>query len=207
NERIIKYKSKMFTLTYDTKLYTPLEVVERHKKDFKKLVRKIREVNSNFEYAYFIEVTKKMYLHFHVYTDTFISQKWLSDTWREITGSYIVEIHSIRTEKQKYYAVGYMNVSQKFTFEQLEFVFHNVSRLFGSSRGFFEKEKQFNNGLPFYERVAFVFLDNKDYREYMDATNPKKTYKWKEKEFDFLLANALAQKQLTIKRNVLIIHF
>lgn len=58
-----------------------------------KLVRLIRKKYGKFEYARCTQVGKNGGFHFHVpYTGEYIPQQWLSQAWRSLTGSYIVEI-------------------------------------------------------------------------------------------------------------------
>lgn len=134
-------RCRMITLTYSTKLYTPEQVANRHKADFKKFVRLMRKEFIDFEYAYFVEVTKQNYCHFHVYVEDFYPRQIIERIWKEITGSYMIRVKEIKDEKQADYCSNYHSIARKFNQEQLRFAFKNISRFFGQSRNFFEKKE------------------------------------------------------------------
>jgi len=70
------------------------------KKAFAKLVQKIRYKTGNFEYLLVFELTKKGTPHIHMLSrGGFIPQAWLSDQWKKLTGSFIVDIRRIRRKK------------------------------------------------------------------------------------------------------------
>lgn len=139
-KKFLESRCRMITLTYSTKFYTPEEVAKRHKADFKKFVRNIRKYYPDFQYAYFVEVTLNLYCHFHVYTDIFIPRNLIEKVWKEITGSYMIRIKEIKDQKQVEYCSNYHSVARKFKPYQLEFAFKHISRFFGQSRNFFDKE-------------------------------------------------------------------
>ena len=184
---LVVNKSKMFTLTYSTEKYTPKQCVKRHKADFKKFVREIRKTYKNFEYCYFIEVTKKMMIHFHVYTHNFIDVNDLRQAWSHVTGNYIVKIKTIRDETQKFYAAGYQSVIKKFNHEQLEFLFHNVSRLFGCSRNWWKISGITNTREQKFNRISLVFVLPEEMIAYLNRENQIKTEFWQDKELELIL--------------------
>lgn len=147
------YRTNMLTLTYSTRLYGPGEVASRHKKDFKKFVRLMREAYPKFEYCYFIEVTKKLYVHFHVYVDKFFPIETIKSIWQKVTGSFIVDIREIKTEKQKYYCSNYHSIAKKFNLEQLKFAFAHISRFFGQSRHFFDPQTKIESAYSYLGRI------------------------------------------------------
>jgi hypothetical protein len=75
-----------------------------------KLVQKIRRRGTDFEYLRVLEVTKKGWPHWHfVARAGFIPQKWLSETWDELTGAKIVDIRRIKETSEVYwYVVKYL---------------------------------------------------------------------------------------------------
>jgi len=180
-------QSKMFTLTYSTKKFSTDRCVKRHKSDFKKFVREIRKTYKNFQYCYFIEVTKKMMIHFHVYTHQFVDVNHLREAWAKVTGNYIVKIKTIQDETQKYYAAGYQSVIKKFSHEQLEFLFHNVSRLFGCSRGWWKESGIVDTRKQIYNRISLVFILPEELVAYLYRENQIKTEFWKDKEMELIL--------------------
>jgi len=131
--------TRMITLTYSTKLYTPEQVARRHKKDIKEFIRRMRLINKNFQYTYFVEVTKRLYVHFHLYTNQFILHQDIKEIWQQVTGSYIVYVNLIKSEQQKMYTANYNSILQKFSQYQLEFAWKHISRFWSSSRHFFPK--------------------------------------------------------------------
>lgn len=161
-------RTKMLTLTYWTKLYTPEQVAKRHKADLKRFVRLVREKYPDFQYAYFIELTENLYVHFHMYIDLWIPVTWLKDRWEEVTGSYIVWINYMESEKQKYYCANYHSIARKFNQEQLKFAFKHVSRFFGQSRCFFEKQEKAESNFNYLGRLISVGVD---FREYYNLTD------------------------------------
>lgn len=152
-EKFTNEKCRMITLTYDTKLYTPEQVARRHKADFKKFVRLIRKDYPDFEYAYFVEVTQKLYVHFHIYTNIFVKYADIKKNWLKTTGSYIVEVHLIKGTKRIDYTSAYHQVQTKYAYYQLQFAWKNIDRFFGQSRNFFKKEEDKEK---IFEYLGFV---------------------------------------------------
>lgn len=167
-----KYRTNMLTLTYSTSLYSALDVATRHKADFKRFVRLMRQIYPKFEYCYFIEITKRFYVHFHVYVDQFYPIETIRETWERITGSYIVDIREIKTEKQKYYCSNYHSVAKKFNFEQLKFAFAHISRFFGQSRHFFDRAEKVESCFNYLGRLMTSGID---FREYFGILNRNET--------------------------------
>ena len=167
-----KYRCNMLTLTYSTKLYSPVQVAIRHKADFKKFVRLMREIYHRFEYCYFIEVTKKLYVHFHVYVDQFFNVETIKKVWQKVTGSYIVDIREIKTEKQKFYCSNYHSIAKKFNFEQLKFAFAHISRFFGQSRHFFDRAEKVESCFNYLGRLTSSGID---WREFFGIMNRNET--------------------------------
>lgn len=63
------------------------------------LVRRIRKFGPRFVFEYFSvwESTRAGWPHLHILARTdFISQSWLSDTWKALTGAPIVDIRRVR---------------------------------------------------------------------------------------------------------------
>jgi hypothetical protein len=80
-------------------------------------------------YVKVVELTKKGTPHFHVAIDTaFISQRWLSLQWLELTGSPVVDIRLIRSES------GLAHYLAKYLTKRSETV--SKRRKFSASRGF-----------------------------------------------------------------------
>lgn len=162
------HKVRMLTLTYDTKLYSPVDVAKFHKIHIKKFVRKMREIYGQFEYAYFIELTDKLYIHYHIYIDRFYPVEKMQQIWKDITGSIIVHVKEIKTEKQKYYCANYHSIMKKFPFQKLDFAFRNVSRFFGQSRHFFETKDIVE---PTFGFIGRLFDAGFDWREKLGIIN------------------------------------
>lgn len=178
----------MLTLTYWTKLYSPEEVVARHKKDIKKFFRMMKKLGYIFKYCYFIELTKKFYIHFHIFIDRFVMIEDIKKVWKKITGSYIVYVTRIRTKAQMVYCSRYNSIISKFSFAQMQFIWNLISRLFGASRNIWagietEKkkwmlvEKLFTRGLSVWKLLhlhieeAEFFLSFDDFAENLQSSN------------------------------------
>jgi len=70
------------------------------KKAFAKLVQKIRYKTGSFEYLLVFELTKAGTPHIHMLSrGGFIPQAWLSDQWKKLTGSFVVDIRRIKKKK------------------------------------------------------------------------------------------------------------
>ena len=154
-------KNRMITLTYNTNLYTPEEVAFLHKKHIKDFIRRIRKIIGKFEYCYFIELTKNNYIHFHIFTDTFVAHKMIKFVWEKITRSTIVDVHLIKNSAQMYYCSSYSSIAKKWTQEQLEFAWKHISRIYGTSRNYFPKKEMKESKYEFIES-CLIKLDEKE---------------------------------------------
>lgn len=150
-----KYRSRMITLTYDTKLYSQEEVAERHKADIKKFVRLMRAKHKNFQYCYFIELTKKNYVHFHIYVSEYYHWSTIKECWLKASGSTGIKVKEIKNFKQMSYCSRYHNIIRKFQPYQLEFAWKHISRLFGQSRHFFDKPEEIEKKFEFMGMIKF----------------------------------------------------
>jgi len=141
-ERLQLFDCRMVTLTYSTKLYTPLSASNLHKSHIKKFIRLLRERFGSLEYCYFIELTKQLFVHFHVYINRYIPHQQIKEIWFKITGNSIVSINAVDSKKKVKYCSEYHQILKKFNSEQLAFVWKNIDRLFSQSRNFFAKSEK-----------------------------------------------------------------
>jgi len=83
------------------------------KKAFARMVQKIRREFGKFEYLLIWELTKKGTPHIHLLQrGTYIPKQRLSDLWCEFSGSFIVDIKSIKSDGDVYkYITKYMGKS------------------------------------------------------------------------------------------------
>ncbi len=162
-ERLNKKDCRMITLTYSTKKYTPEQVAKRHKSDIKKFFRLIRKEIPLIQYCYFIELTKKLMIHFHIYVDRFIHQKVIKEIWTKITGNFIVDIRLVSTPEQIKYCSSYHQIMKKYNHRQLEFAWKNISRFFGQSRNFFSPAEKVLSAYHLLGRVKFAGVNLLEY--------------------------------------------
>ncbi len=104
---------KFMTLTVNPHLFdTPDQAARAMRDAFAKLIRLIRKKNPNrtIEYLRVFEKTKLGWPHLHILMRApWIGQKWLSETWRELSGAFIVDIRAVdNVEKAVWYVVKYI---------------------------------------------------------------------------------------------------
>lgn len=66
------------------------------------LWRRLRRLhpNARLGYAKIVELTKQGTPHLHILVESpFLAQRWLSQQWRELTGSYIVDIRKVKSRR------------------------------------------------------------------------------------------------------------
>ena len=122
----------------------------------------MRKQFGKLEYCYFVELTKKLMVHFHIYVNRYFPQVWIKRIWQQITGNSIVYVSAVTSDKQIKYCSEYHNILKKFSFEQLEFIWKNIDRLFGQSRHFFAKSdpKERNFERVFIGKICGSFLQS-----------------------------------------------
>ena len=122
----------------------------------------MRKKFGKFEYCYFIELTKKMMVHFHVYVNRYFPQPEIKRIWQNITGNSIVYVSAVQSNEQIKYCSEYHQILKKFDFAQLEFIWKNIDRIFGQSRHFFinlvGKEKLYKR--DFIGKICGAFLQS-----------------------------------------------
>jgi len=95
--------STFITLTWRTRNnFTPDQAAKLMSNKFSDLVEDIRRQwpDIPFEYAAVWEATKTGYPHLHIVARSpYIPQPWLSKRWAKLTGSYIVDIRTIRDSR------------------------------------------------------------------------------------------------------------
>lgn len=171
-EKFNRSHCRMITLTYSTSLYSASDVAKRHKADFKRFVRLMRKEFTEFEYAYFLEITQNHYCHFHVYTDKFYPRAKVEQIWKQCTGSYMIRITDISSPKQIDYCSNYHSIARKFNQEQLRFAFKNISRFFGQSRKFFPVKEVVESN---YRLICKIKSLGVDWRDLIKVTDVNET--------------------------------
>jgi DNA-binding HxlR family transcriptional regulator len=116
--RVISYARKgvpdrFVTLTCKPDLFeTPDQAARAMRDAFAKLIRLIRKENPGrtVEYMRVFEATKAGWPHLHILMRTpWISQQWLSDTWKRLTGAFIVDVRQVKNiEHAAYYVAKYI---------------------------------------------------------------------------------------------------
>lgn len=152
-------KLDFLTLTYRTSSGSPEQIAERHKKDINEFFKKLRKKVGAFRYSYIVEVTKKHYVHFHIFISRVASEYICRKVWRSITKSWIVKLVHLDSS---YRAIGYVNKYLAKIADgdatKLEFMYLYIDRFFGTSQGFFsEVKKKDNKGL--YSLVSNLFIN------------------------------------------------
>lgn len=102
---------RFITLTCDPgRFEDAIDAAETMNKQYAKLVEKIRKKYGTFEYIKVWELHKSGFPHLHILArGTFISQKWLSETWSNLGIGEIVDIRKIRSKVQTTkYVMKYM---------------------------------------------------------------------------------------------------
>jgi hypothetical protein len=90
-----------FTIRFDP-LSDPVEELDRMNRAWRLLWKRIKRKQGRQARGYVkvIELTQKGTPHLHIALDCgFISQRWLSAEWLELTGSPVVDIRIIRTQR------------------------------------------------------------------------------------------------------------
>lgn len=179
-DQVEKSQYYFCTLTYWTKLYSAERVAYRHKKDWKKFAREVRKLYPDFQYSYFIELTKKNYIHYHFITDCTITEKEMRKIWRAITGTWKIEIKPIETKKQVEYVAWYCTIKEKNTESKETFIWSHISRLFGQSRNFFDDK-------PISEKrmklLYMIYIRNDILRDHMKKNSMKENQITPAKDF------------------------
>lgn len=131
-------KIAFITLTYDTKLYTAVEVVNRCKHDIQKFFKLIRNRIGKINYFWIVELTKKNYVHFHIIAKEYIPAKMINACWKATTGSIITNVKGISRTQAGKYITKYVSDATKLSEEQAKFLYeNNFKRLYAMSKRFF----------------------------------------------------------------------
>lgn len=190
SESIVKQKKYSFcTLTYDTKLYTAIEVAKRVKHDIDLFFKRLGYRKSKPQYLYVIELTDNFYIHVHLIFDRFVHKKKIFMSWFKITGSKAVKIQSLPFDKAVYYCFKYLTKAKKQSEAKFGFLFSHVDRLWSCSRNFFakvpEKIKEWIFNCLFDDQYMSAFS------LFHDAFTDLKSKVFNVAEFDTLLATLL----------------
>lgn len=133
-------KISFITLTYDTKLYSAVDVLNRCKHDLQKWFKLIRHRRGDINYFWIVELTKRNYVHFHLIVKEYIPSKIINACWRQVTGSIITNVKGVTSSQASRYITKYVSEVTKLSESQAKFLYDNeFKRLYASSRGFFTK--------------------------------------------------------------------
>lgn len=126
------------TLTYDTKLYTATQVVNRCKSDIQKFFKLIRNRIGKINYFWIVELTKRNYVHFHIIAKEYIPAKMINACWKATTGSIITNVKGISRTQAGKYITKYVSDATKLSEDQARFLYDNdFKRLYSMSKKFF----------------------------------------------------------------------
>jgi hypothetical protein len=98
-ERVIDGSpTKLLTLTArPIPNVTPLEAYRKLKPSVSRLYQRCRRRTKKFEAATFVEIHKSGWPHFHALVrSNYLEQAWISDQWRLLTDSFVVDIRKIK---------------------------------------------------------------------------------------------------------------
>lgn len=131
-------KIAFITLTYDTKLYSAVQVVNRCKSDIQKFFKLIRNRIGKINYFWIVELTKRNYVHFHIICKEYIPAKMINACWRATTGSIITHVKGISRTQAGKYITKYVSDATKLSEDQVRFLYeNNFKRLYSMSKKFF----------------------------------------------------------------------
>lgn len=126
------------TLTYWTELYSPEQVADRHKSDINRFIKSCRKQYGKISYSYVVEVTKKNYVHFHIFLSKQIPKNFIKKLWKSITGSWRIDKVDITDpRKAANYVRKYVEKMDCGSLSKLEFMWNYIDRFFACSRNFF----------------------------------------------------------------------
>lgn len=148
--------TRWMTLSCNAKAFpTPASALLAFKKAFPVLVRRIRQRATEFEYCAVYERHKNGYPHLHVaFRGTFIPQRWLSQQWRQLANSPIVDIRAIPNQRAlTHYLTKYLVKNALHTATEFPGL-----RIITVSRGFFPPVIELTLPGP-YEGWTWVYLD------------------------------------------------
>jgi len=157
----------------------------------------------NLQYCYFVEVTKQLYVHFHIYLEKYVNIHKVSENWQIITGSWITKIKLVESEDQIRYCSDYHNVSKKFKQYQLEFAFKHISRFFGQSRNFFNKKEEIESLFIWLGRIGYKGLN---LLEFMDLKDINKSQLLNIEKINQIVDTICFRVELEPKPNSFMLH-
>lgn len=107
---------KLITLTVDPKCYlNPREAFDKTRGLITQLAARCRRKFGRFEYIRILEVTKSGWPHYHLLASCpYIPQRWMSDTWAELSGARIVDIRQVKKNDNVYFYVLKYLSKQKY---------------------------------------------------------------------------------------------
>jgi len=133
-------KISFITLTYDTKLYSAVEVIKRCKRDIQLFLKLIRNRIGKLQYMWIAELTKQNYIHFHIISNQYIPAKIIRSCWTKTTGSIITHVKGATRAQAGRYITKYVSEAAKLSENQAKFLYdNNFKRLYAHSRDFFKK--------------------------------------------------------------------
>lgn len=124
------------TLTYSTRLYTPVSAAKSVKKHIDLFFKRLGYHHRKVQYFYVIELTDKFMVHIHIIFDQFIPWKKIRSSWYKVTGNYVTDIRSKKKKDAFYYCLKYLNDSKKQSQAKWSFIFSHIDRIWTCSRGF-----------------------------------------------------------------------
>lgn len=140
NKQTTNKKISFITLTYDTKLYSAVTVVNRCKRDIQLWLKLIRNRVGKINYFWIVELTKQNYVHFHLIMKEYIPAKIIRSCWMKVTGSIITNVKGVSRKAAAKYITKYISDATKLSEDQAKFLYENYfKRLYSNSKGFFEK--------------------------------------------------------------------
>jgi len=135
-------KYSFVTLTYRTCNETAVQICKHIKQDIDKFFKRLTYHKKKAEYFYIIELTKKGFPHIHLIFDRFIAKQAIYKSWHDVTGAQCIRVKHLDHKSAIGYCIKYLTNSKKMPESYWSFIFSNISRLWSSSRHFFNKPEQ-----------------------------------------------------------------
>lgn len=129
-------KYSFATLTYSSRLYSPVDSCKRIKHDIDLFFKRLGYHHRKVQYFYVIELTDNFMPHIHIIFDQFIPWKKIRSSWFNVTGNTVTDIRKKSRGSALHYCIYYLTKAKKQDESKFSFLFSHVDRIWTASRGF-----------------------------------------------------------------------
>ncbi|MBA7665133.1 hypothetical protein ES703_73200 [subsurface metagenome] len=137
------------TLTYSTRLYSPVDVCNRIKHDINLFFKRMGYHHRKVQFFYVIELTDKYMPHIHIVFDQYIPWKKIRASWFHTTGNIVTDIRQKSRDSAFYHCLKYLTNMKKQSEAKWSFMFSHIDRIWTCSQGFVVAAKSGNNKYKF----------------------------------------------------------